>query len=153
DRIDRAFMPVVLLQELAELAPRLGVWPRSLREVITAGEALRITPAIRALFRRLDPCRLVNQYGPTEAHVVSAYPLEGPPESWPERPPIGRPIDNVRLLVVDRAGRPNPVGVPGELLIGGECLARGYLHRPDLTSARFLDDLPDLDCGGRWYRS
>ena len=88
------------------------VWRRrSSREVITAGEQLQITPQIARLFaggRR----RLQNQYGPSESHVVTAFTLTGPPEEWPTLPPIGRPISNARIYLLDASGQPVPVGVP-----------------------------------------
>jgi amino acid adenylation domain-containing protein len=152
-RVERLFAPYILLQHLAETALEVGKSPPSLREVITAGEALQITPAIREFFSRLPACRLHNQYGPTESHVVTAYALQGTPHSWPERPPIGRPITNAVVRVLDERGRRLPVGVPGEICIGGEVLARGYLGRDDLTAERFVPDaFSDLP-GARLYRT
>ena len=96
-------------------------------------------------------CIVTNQYGTTEVIVVSAYTLTGPPEEWPALPSIGGPIDNTRIYVLDAARKPVPIGIPGELYYGGESLARGYLHRPDLTAERFIDD-PFVP-GSRLYRS
>jgi non-ribosomal peptide synthetase component E (peptide arylation enzyme) len=96
---------------------------------------------------------LENQYGPTEAHVVSAHRLSGDPASWPELPPIGRPVANVRLYVLDEEMRALPVGVTGELYIGGEALARGYLGRPALTAERFVPDPYASAPGARLYRT
>ena len=150
--VERLFVPFVALEQLADASLELGIVPRSLREVITAGEALQVTSSIREFFARLPGCTLQNQYGPTESHVVTAFTLEGAPERWPDRPPIGRPIANARVRILDERGRLAPVGVPGELHIGGDVLARGYLGRLELTEERFVRDRFASD-GGRLYRT
>src|SRR5207249_2957311 len=94
---------------------------------------------VRMLSERAG-CALHNQYGPSESHVVTAYTLSGAPRHWAPRPPIGRPIANTRIELLDPYLRPVPIGVPGELHIGGVSLARGYLSRPDLTAERFVPD-------------
>lgn len=152
ERIERIFLPFVVLEQLVETAQAEDLVPNALREVITAGEQLKVTEPMRAFFRRLPSCTLDNQYGPTEAHVVSAYRLSGPPDHWPDLPPIGRPIANDRLYVLDRRARPVPLGVHGELYIGGAGLARGYLNRDDLTAERFVPD-PFTGAGSRLYRT
>ena len=88
---ERLFLPFVALEGLVEAADEAHWVPISLREVITAGEQLRVTPAMVRVFAKLDGCPLHNHYGPTESHVVTAFALTGPPEHWPELPPIGRP--------------------------------------------------------------
>ncbi|WP_028467018.1 non-ribosomal peptide synthetase, partial [Nisaea denitrificans] len=145
--VERAFMPFVALQHLAESAGDKAL-PASLRDIVTAGEQLRTTPAIRAVFER-STCRLHNHYGPTESHVATAYSLPGDVAEWDDLPPIGRPIGNVAIHLLDEAGQPVPVGVPGELCIAGPCLADGYLKRPDLTAERFVEH-PEY---GRIYRT
>ena len=136
--IERLFLPFVALSQLAESAQRQGFVPTSLKEVITAGEQLQITPAIRSLFQNLPHCKLVNQYGPSETHVVTAYPLSGSPENWSLSPPIGHPIANVQVYLLDNHQNQVPVGVPGEMVIGGAAPAKGYLDRPELTAERFI---------------
>ncbi|WPZ32677.1 non-ribosomal peptide synthase/polyketide synthase [Thalassobaculum sp. OXR-137] len=145
--IERVFMPFVALQHLAESAADGGL-PPCLRDVVTAGEQLRITPSIRAAFAG-STCRLHNHYGPTESHVVTAYTLPETPETWEELTPIGAPIANTRIHLLDDSERPVPIGIPGELCIAGAALAQGYLGRPDLTAERFVDH-PDH---GRLYRT
>jgi amino acid adenylation domain-containing protein len=136
--VDRLFLPPIMLELLAQAAEQLPSIPESVREVITAGERLRITPAIRNLFERLPCCVLVNQYGPTEAHVVTAFRLSGNSSHWLDLPPIGKPIANIRLHILDEQHQTVPAGVPGELFIAGDCLARGYLKQPELTAERFI---------------
>ncbi|HYO67722.1 MAG TPA: amino acid adenylation domain-containing protein, partial [Archangium sp.] len=150
--VQRLFLPFVALQNLAEEADREGLAPRALKEVITAGEQLRVTPALRRLMKRLGGV-LENQYGPTETHVATAYRLAGEPETWPEVPSIGRPIANTSVHLLDARGEPVPVGVVGELYIGGAAVARGYLHRPELTEERFIPDEYKAKPGGRLYRT
>ena len=153
ERVERAFMPFVALEQLAQAVRVRDRVPASLREVITAGEALRITPAVAAMFGRVPGARLDNQYGPTECHVVSAHMLDGAPEGWPALPPIGRPIANTALHVLGPGGEPQPVGVAGELWIGGVALARGYVGRPDLTAERFAADHVGGGAGALLYRT
>jgi amino acid adenylation domain-containing protein len=135
--VARLFLPFVALQQLALTGATEEELPE-LREVITAGEQLRITPALAQWFTRHPRCTLHNHYGPAEAHVVTAHTLTGSPADWPTLPPIGAPLPNVEILLLDEARRPVPVGTPGEIFIGGVCVARGYLHRPELSAERFL---------------
>lgn len=152
-RVERLYLPFVALQQLAEVAADSDLTPRHLREVITAGEQLQITHKVVDLFERLPGCTLHNHYGPTESHVVTAHTLAGPPRSWPPLPPIGRPIQNTRIYLLDPHGQPLPAGVPGELYISGDCLARGYLGQPGLTEARFLPETLSGRPGQRLYRT
>ncbi|MFF3754730.1 amino acid adenylation domain-containing protein [Streptomyces sp. NPDC002018] len=147
--VERVFMPYVALQLLAEHAVHLGRRPSRLREVVTAGEQLVCTDAIRRWFAGMPGARLFNHYGPTETHVVSGLCLEGDPARWPERPAIGRPIAGAVLRVVDEWDEAVPPGCTGELLIGGTMTARCYLGDPALNGTRFVE-LPGL---GLFYRS
>lgn len=151
--IHRLFLPFVMLQELANAATVLSVFPTSLREVITAGEQLQITTSIITFFETLQDCRLINQYGPTESHVVSFHELDRNRQSWDALPPIGRPIHNTRLYILDAQLNPVPAGVPGELYIAGSCLAKGYFNDPILTSERFIDVSTEIDPEGKIYRT
>ncbi|WP_373536478.1 amino acid adenylation domain-containing protein [Microcoleus sp.] len=151
EKIQRLFLPFIALQHLAEAADSYQLVPKSLREVVTAGEQLQVNRYITSFFQQLENCTLHNQYGPSESHVVTAYTLSGPPENWPALPAIGRPIANTEIYLLHQNGEPVPIGVAGELHIGGICLARGYLNRPDLTAERFIPNplsdfrLPILD--------
>ncbi|HEX7241006.1 MAG TPA: amino acid adenylation domain-containing protein, partial [Longimicrobiaceae bacterium] len=152
ERIERIFLPFIALHHLAEAAVEQGIAPGSLREVVTAGEQLRVTEPIRRWLGAIPGCVLVNQYGPSETHVVSALALGGEPRSWPLLPSIGAPVANTQLYVLDRALAPAPLGVPGELFLGGDSLARGYLGRPELTAEKFVPD-PYGRPGARLYRT
>ncbi len=151
-RIERLFLPFVALQGLCEIADARGKSPSQLREVITAGEQLQVTPALVRFFQRLPEATLHNHYGPSETHVVTAYTLQRPPDTWPALPPIGTALPSARLYLLDEQRRPVPEGSEGELFIGGECLARGYLNRPELTAERFLSD-PFRGGDARMYRT
>jgi amino acid adenylation domain-containing protein len=159
-RIERMFLPYFALQMLAEgLENHLAALPPGarvaceLREVITAGEQLRIEPKIVRFFQHLPGCRLHNHYGPTETHVVTALTLAEDPAVWPRLPTIGRPIANARVYLLDAQGRPVPQGVVGELYLAGPVVARGYLKRPDLSAERFLPDPFRADLDARMYRT
>jgi len=135
--VTRLFLPFAALQALAEAVDGRPALP-ALREVITAGEALRATPPLRRLFAALPGCSLWNHYGPTETHVATAQRLAGDPDAWPELPPIGRPIPGAVARILDAAGESLPAGVAGELWLGGAILAAGYWQQPALTTERFV---------------
>ena len=152
-QVTRLFLPFVALEQLARTAQSSGRYPEGVREVYVAGEQLRITPAVAELFRRLEPCALHNHYGPTETHVVTTYQLPEHPDDWPLLPPIGEPVPGARIHVLDAALAPVPIGVAGELYVGGDVLAQGYLQREDLTRERFIDDPFCDEPGTRLYRT
>jgi len=137
--IERLYLPFAALRPLAEAAIEDKL-PLQLQDVISAGEQLQITPAIRALFKSLPDCRLHNQYGPSESHVVTALTLDADTDSWPLLPSIGDAVPNCRVYVLDSEHQPVPLGAVGELALGGSQIALGYLNKPDLTAAKFIDD-------------
>nr|AWI62627.1 nonribosomal peptide synthetase [Cystobacter sp.] len=149
--IHRLCLPFVALQQLAEAAGASPELLLPLREVLTSGEQLQVTDAVARLFGRLENAVLSNEYGPIESHVTTCHTLSGAPSAWSRLPPIGRPIANIRVYVIDRYGRPVPPGVPGELFISGASIARGYLFRPELTAERFLPDPFSPEPGARMY--
>ena len=120
------------------------------RCLVIGGEALMWSEGIAFWQRHAPETRLINEYGPTET-VVGCCVYELPAGGGSGAVPIGRPIANARLYVVDRARRPVPAGVPGELLIGGVGLARGYVARPGLTAEKFLPDPFGGGSGARLY--
>jgi len=151
-RIERLFIPFAGLQNLAEVAEQADARLPELRLVITAGEALRSTPQLRAFFASNPGCVLENHYGPSETHVITAFRLHPDPAEWAPLPPIGVPVANTQMYVLDRGMRPVPVGVPGELYAGGANTGRCYLGRPALTAEKFIPD-PFGPAGSRMYRT
>ncbi|MEQ1968103.1 amino acid adenylation domain-containing protein, partial [Xenorhabdus nematophila] len=153
EQIDRLFLPYIALQQLAEAASDGQEDIACLAHIVTAGEQLRITPAIQHLLQRAGNCRLHNHYGPSESHVATAYILDKQREQWPLFPPIGRPIANARIYILDGYGQPAPLGVAGEIYIAGTGVARGYLNRPALTAERFRPDPFSANPLARMYKT
>src|SRR5207248_1548225 len=121
---------------------------RGLRRVFCGGESL--TPEIAEdFFAKLPATSLHHQYGPTEA-TVDATIWDCAPGDTRHPLPIGRPIANARAYVLSPSMQPAPIGVVGELYLGGRCLAQGYLGRPDLTAERFV---PNPFDSGLLYRT
>ncbi|ASS75460.1 hypothetical protein CIG75_11050 [Tumebacillus algifaecis] len=145
-QVERLFLPYVAFQQLAEAAEGLRDTSLHLCEIYTAGDQLQLTAPIKRLLQRLPGCTLYNHYGPTESHVVTSYRL--PEETTDTMPPIGRPISGAAIRILDSQNQFVPLGVPGELCIGGQCLSNGYLNRPELTAERFI-----LHEGERFYKT
>jgi amino acid adenylation domain-containing protein/non-ribosomal peptide synthase protein (TIGR01720 family) len=122
-----------------------------LRRVVCSGEALP-APVVRRAQARLPVAEVHNLYGPTETAVDVTYHA-CPRDDARSVVPIGRPVANTRIHVVDRHGQLAPVGVPGELLIGGIQVGRGYWRRPELTAERFVPDAFSGVLGARLYRT
>jgi amino acid adenylation domain-containing protein len=142
------FVPSMLQVFLA--TPGADALP-SLARVFASGEALPAELA-RRFHQQLAPSELLNLYGPTEAAVdVTAWRCD--PAAGLAPVPIGRPVANTAIHLLDPVLRPVPLGVPGELYIGGVQLARGYLKRPELTAERFLPDPRPASPGARIYRT
>jgi len=136
-QIEKVILPVVVWQQLAADYGDRPEHFASLRELITTGEALILTPAILALSARMPDCVMHNHYGPSETHVVTAYTFNGPPLQVSRPPPIGRPIANTQIYLLDARMNPVSVGVPGELYIGGANLGRDY-HGSARSNGRAL---------------
>jgi amino acid adenylation domain-containing protein len=137
------FLPTPLAETIIGLD-----WPAtsSLRYMLTGGDVLHRYPGPGL------PFTLVNNYGPTEATVVTTSG-EVPRDALGTVPSIGRPIDGVRVHIVDEFLNPVQAGDVGELLIGGAGVARGYLNQPDLTAARFVPDRLSEQEGARLFRT
>ncbi len=131
-----SFFPTALAECVIGLS-----WPQetSLRFLLTGADTLRRRPP------KDLPFVLVNNYGPTECTVVASSGTVQPEQENAERPSIGKAIDGVAVYIVDEWLRPVPLGEPGEILIGGAGVARGYLNAPDLTAEKFVSDPSILD--------
>ena len=125
---------------------------RPLRQLLAGGDVVS-PPHVRRVLAAMPRLSVVNGYGPTEGatfaccHAVTAPPPPG------HSVPIGRPIANTRVYVLDRYRRPAPIGVPGELWIGGDAVARGYIGRPELTAERFVVHRLSPTLDERLYRT
>jgi amino acid adenylation domain-containing protein len=124
----------------------------SVQRVVCSGEALS-ADAVELFFRRMPHSRLCNLYGPTEAAVEVTFweCRPGDPSGVASSVPIGRPVANTQMHVLDSRLRLQPVGVPGELYIGGVQVGMGYVSRPDLTAERFIPD--PFNPGERLYKT
>ncbi|HEV2963457.1 MAG TPA: amino acid adenylation domain-containing protein, partial [Candidatus Angelobacter sp.] len=140
--ITHATFPPAFLSSLPE-----GVDLEPIGVLIVAGEALTETVARRWGRGR----KLINAYGPTEASVCATMHEWRSEETGSPR--IGRPIGNTRMYILDKQGEPVPIGVVGELYIGGAGVARGYLNRPELTAERFVADPYAGEAGVRMYKT
>ncbi|HYF61404.1 MAG TPA: amino acid adenylation domain-containing protein, partial [Herpetosiphonaceae bacterium] len=149
-----ADLPTAFWHTLDEAcADRKLDWPDSLRLMIIGGE--RALPAHWAAWteRLGGRCRLVNTYGPTEATVVATRYEQTGPASPIGEVPIGGPISNTQCYLLNRSLDPVPVGMPGDLYLGGVDLARGYLGQPGLTASRFVPDPIGGQPGQRLYKT
>ena len=142
--ISIAFVPTPLAEPLIALK-----WPpeTALRTLLTGADTLHSHP------RRSLPFTLVNNYGPTECTVVAS---SGPvlPDEWTDvPPPIGRPIDNTKIYILDKQLREVPVGTTGQICVAGAGLARGYLNARELTESKFIRNPFSSDPTARLYKT
>ena len=151
--VKRMFLPYVALSQIAETFAETDQFPKHVREVLCTAEQLQVSDSIRALLSRSAGCRLINEYGPSETHVVTVHKLTGTPIDLPRLPPIGRPIANTEVYLLDSEMEVCPVGVPGEIYIGGDSLARGYVGQAGMTAAKFVPDPFSNRSGARLYRT
>ncbi|KAG0352352.1 hypothetical protein BGZ54_002839, partial [Gamsiella multidivaricata] len=129
----------------------IGPTLSKLKYLMCAGEQALIE-AFAEVLQHAGPVRIVNAYGPTESVYTTTYEATSTICQL-DRVPIGRPIPNTQIYVLDRHRNPVPIGIAGELYIGGPGVANGYLNRPDLTSERFLPDPFSNAPGARMYKT
>jgi amino acid adenylation domain-containing protein len=127
---------------------KAGTIPQSVSVVNLAGEKLA-TQVVQQLYAQPHIRKVYDLYGPSEATTYATYTqrlANGPAV-------VGRPVANTQIYIVDRHMQPCPIGVPGEIYIGGDCLARGYINRPELTAERFVPDPFSNAPGARLYKT
>ncbi len=132
---DQGITVALIATALAEIGLNQG-FPAmpDLRLLLTGGDQLKTSP------REVLPFRFVNAYGPTECTVISTWSEPAPDPGGTRPPSIGKAVSRAFVRILDEDLEPVPVGVPGELYIGGDGVGRGYLHRPELTNERFIQD-------------
>lgn len=153
DKIDILFLTTALVNDFANAVVKMF---QSVKTLLFGGEAVDPT-SVRVILEN-GPQRLLHVYGPTENTTFSSWYLIQSVPDGAKTLPIGRPIANTQLYVLDRALQPVPVGKPGELYVGGDGLARGYLNRPELNEERFipnpfLAEYPSSVLSERLYRT
>ncbi|WP_228122256.1 non-ribosomal peptide synthetase [Saccharothrix syringae] len=149
--VTELFAPNLVVRGLAQAANEQGRSLPRLLDIAQGGEPLVLDDEVREFFHRAPGRRLHNHYGPSETHVITTY-LVPPDLDCPQPAPIGRPMPNSRVHVLDPALRPVPPGVVGELYISGLSMSRGYLRQPGLTAQRYVAD-PHGPAGSRMYRT
>jgi aspartate racemase len=125
---------------------------KSVRQLLAGGDVLSV-PHVRQALQELDGCTLINGYGPTENTTFTTCYGMTDPKQVGSTVSIGRPIAQSQVYILDGQLQPVPIGVAGELYIGGDGLARSYLNRPELTAEKFIEDPFSEEAGGRLYKT
>ena len=149
-KVSTLFVTTALLNELAAVNGRIF---QGVKQVLFGGEAVNPESVRRVLESGGAPRRLLHVYGPTECTTFATFYPVTHVEKDAATIPIGRPISNTTAYVLDKHGNPLPIGVPGELYVGGPGVAQGYLNRPELTRERFVADPFSADKSQRLYRT
>lgn len=140
--VDRIFVPRSTLEGLAEIATSQGVFPSYLRELNVVGERVYISQNIVNFLESIPGCRLHYHFGFLECPIATNYTLDDLTVGWPDHLPIGTPVGNTKLHLLNSRGEPVALGLEGELFIESKGLAEGYLGRPEQTE-RFFKTWPD----------
>jgi amino acid adenylation domain-containing protein len=135
-RLKTLFLPMSLLRVIFGDVNYIKLAPQCIEHIQTAGEQVIVNDAFREYLKNSN-VYLHNHYGPSETHVVTALTLD-PRGNIPGCPSIGIPILNTKIYILDKGQQLVPVGVPGELCIGGVMVGRGYLNNPELTNEKFI---------------
>ncbi|MCP9268654.1 amino acid adenylation domain-containing protein [Xenorhabdus sp. XENO-1] len=149
-QVTALWLTVGLFNEyLSDLGPLLG----QLRYLLIGGDVLDPRKIQRAQLAESQPAHLINSYGPTETTTFATTYRIASPVDVAHSIPIGRPIANTRIYILDCHNQPAPLGVAGEIYIAGAGVARGYLNRPELTAERFISDPFSADPDARMYKT
>lgn len=135
--IDTLFIPPAYLKLLADNEESTTLLIKNIKNIITAGEKLVITSGIRKLLD--NNIKLHNHYGPAETHVATTYTLKRPLNCDIE-PPIGKPISNTHIYIIDNNGNLLPYKTIGQIAISGDCVGNGYINNPSLNAKKFIKD-------------
>jgi amino acid adenylation domain-containing protein/FkbM family methyltransferase len=145
------FLPTAFFKILANNPLWREGCPSCILHIVVAGERLTLAPEAIA-FLETNKIHLHNHYGPSETHVVTAWTI-APNDKADSLPPIGAPVANSRVLVLNRRGMLQPAGVPGELWVAGPAVGLGYLNSQEHTRQRFTNPNPNLSADTDWYRT
>ena len=148
-KITSLFLTVALFNQVAAEIPDAF---SSVKNLLVGGDALE-PAAIRRVLQHGPPARLLNGYGPTECTTFALWHLIEKVEDWETHVPIGKPLSNTQIYILDPNREPTPVGVPGELYLGGDGLAIGYLNRPELNAEKFVANPFSENPQSRLYRT
>lgn len=136
--IRTVFMPASIINQIFNVEDYLDILPTTLTHIVTAGEQILIGDIFRSYLKK-NKIHLHNHYGPSETHVVTTHTLL-PELAIPQRPVIGKPIQNTRIYILDKCLQPVPTNVTGELFLGGMQVGDGYLYNTGLTAERFVQN-------------
>lgn len=134
--IDTLFIPPAYLKLLADNHLSINLLIKNVKNIVTAGEKLVITNGIKKLLS--NNIKIHNHYGPAETHVATAYVIESTTSDL--EPPIGKPISNSRIYILDNNNRLLPNNIIGQIAISGDCVGNGYINNPTYTKERFIED-------------
>ncbi|MFL1674599.1 non-ribosomal peptide synthetase, partial [Paenibacillus dendritiformis] len=148
NKIRTIFLPTAFFKLFGSLPAEFKQLASLVNHIIVAGEKLLISDDVRAILSESSVV-LHNHYGPSETHVITTYPMSGP--HYPSVPPIGKPIANSQILILDRDRSLTPIGCMGELYVSGDAVGKGYLNRSELDLQKFTNN--PYDPAKRMYRT
>ncbi|MDW3194574.1 MAG: amino acid adenylation domain-containing protein [Cytophagales bacterium] len=138
NEVEAIYMPSSVLNQIFNTKEYMHLVPSTIKHIVTTGEQLIIGDLFKQYLQK-NQTYIHNHYGPAETQVVTAYTVS-PTEVIPTMPPIGRPIQNTFIYILDKYMQPQPVHVTGELYIGGKQVGEGYIHNETLTAKKFIDN-------------